>query len=254
MATMSCYHHKSQDAVAQCNKCGKGICGNCFDLYGVSSGEYAGQALCYDCTTQLVAMNVAEIGSFRKRVRGERTWMIVGMVIFGFFGLMIGAANSKDGGAGGVLLGILFGAAIGGSLGTIIKSIYQDYQKDGEMNWIGAFITLLFSPLITLFRFLKRMGQISQANRIIENDSRVLREMRDYFAYTQTMENNKGVDLTTLASQGSALFDNSYAQSVLKKGEKAAQAELRKGVVQIAANGEIVRSFDPVKNPRNKAA
>jgi len=58
------------------------------------------------------------------------------------------------------------------------------------------------------------------------------------------MESRKGMDLAQLANQGGELFDNSYAQTVLAKGEKAAQTELRNGVVQISANGEIIRSFD----------
>jgi len=43
------------------------------------------------------------------------------------------------------------------------------------------------------------------------------------------------------------LFENTYAQAILNKGEKAAQAELRESVVTISANGEIVRTFAPVK-------
>ena len=34
MASGKCYHHPSQDAVAQCAGCGKGICRDCYDLYG----------------------------------------------------------------------------------------------------------------------------------------------------------------------------------------------------------------------------
>jgi len=61
--------------------------------------------------------------------------------------------------------------------------------------------------------------------------------MRDYFAFTQALEENESVDLTTLAS------GNTYANAVLSKGEQAAQTELRRGVAQIAANGEIIKRY-----------
>jgi len=73
MGNGKCYHHPSQDAVATCRGCGKGICRDCYDVYGVTSGEYAGKALCYDCTSQLVAENVDNVGVFRKKVKWEWT-------------------------------------------------------------------------------------------------------------------------------------------------------------------------------------
>jgi len=69
MAEGKCFHHPSQDAVATCRGCGKGICKDCYDVYGVSSGEYAGQALCYDCTSQLVESNVAEVNKLKQKTK-----------------------------------------------------------------------------------------------------------------------------------------------------------------------------------------
>jgi len=64
---MGCYDHPSQQVVEQCAKCGKPICRYCAEDYGVAIGQYAGKALCYDCTTGLVAANVAEINTIRKQ-------------------------------------------------------------------------------------------------------------------------------------------------------------------------------------------
>ena len=121
---------------------------------------------------------------------------------------------------------------------------------------VGAFVGLLTGEFIGMisifllvflfvgFKFFKRINQINQCDRIIENDSNALREMRDYFAYTQIMEERRGkINLESLISQGGELFDNSYARAVASGGEAAAQAELRQSVVTISANGEIIRSF-----------
>jgi len=236
---MGCYHHPSQQAVAQCRICGKGLCRDCFDVYGVTSGQYAGKALCYDCTSALIAENVADVDKFRARVKRERIFMIVGAIL----GAIVGIA----GGIGGVIIG----AGIGGSLWTIVKTFFSAINDE---NYIVAFGSIIVSPIITIYRLISRFKQEKQCEEIVASDSSVLQEMRDYFEYTQAMERNvsSGIDLATLADQGGELYNNSYAQTVLQKGEKVAQAELRKGVVQIAANGEIIRSFDPVK--KNKKA
>jgi hypothetical protein len=68
--------------------------------------------------------------------------------------------------------------------------------------------------------------------------------MKDYFAYTQAIENNKNINLDQLTQQGSKLFENTYAQAVLNKGEGAAQADLRQSVVAISTNGEIISNLD----------
>ena len=109
---------------------------------------------------------------------------------------------------------------------------------------VTAAFMVIVAPIVTIYRFVKRIKQIKQADEIIASDERILQEMRDYFAYTKALEKNKGIDLAKLAEQGSELYDNTYARSVLDKGEKEAQAALRQSVVTISANGEIIRSFD----------
>jgi hypothetical protein len=224
LAGMSaCYHHPSQKSVANCRECGKGLCRDCYDSYGAGMG--AGKALCFDCTEELVRQNSAEIEWLKKQVKKERLWMIIGAIL-GFF---VGAAGGPA--------GMFFGLFIGASLGTIFNGFM-------EYGWLVGGIMVVISPIMSIVRFVKRINQIKQADEILESDARILREMRDYFAYTLTMEKNAGFDLATLASQGSELYGNTYANAVMSKGESTAQAELRQGAVQIAANGEIIRSFD----------
>jgi len=244
MASGRCKHHTSQDAVAQCRGCGAFICDDCFEMYGVTSGDYAGQALCYDCTSQLVAANVADVESHRKRVTRELVITGIGATA----GAIIGFPLLSEPGAGlwfFVLIGL--GAAIG-MLGKAIRALF-----DGAYGMM--FIYLLGAPIIAIRNLFRRLNQIKQAKEIIASDSQVLAEMRDYFAYTQAMEradDAKGFD--ALTAEGGELFGNSYARSVKAKGEQAAQAELRKGVVQISANGEIIRGFDPERKPKRGAA
>jgi hypothetical protein len=186
----------------------------------------AGKALCFDCTEEMVKQHSFEIEWLKNQVKKERTWMIAGAIVGA---IILGGM----GGVGGFFLGIFIGA----SLGTIINGF-------SEYGWLVGSIMIMISPIMSIVRFVKRIDQIKTADEILESDARILQEMRDYFAYTLTMERSAGVDLATLASQGSELFGNTYASAVMSKGESAAQAELRQGAVQIAANGENIRSFD----------
>ena len=254
---MACYDHSSEQAVAECQKCGKGLCKDCYDVYGVSAGRYAGKALCYRCTSELVAGNVADFEGLKRQVQWERGWIITGAILGAVLLPMISMDNGAD--AAGAFVAFIFGAGIGGSLGTILMGVGamgEWSERGGDMRQagciIGAVALILFSPIMTVYRLFSRVGQLKQCDEIIESDSRVLQQMRDYFAYTQTMAQNVGTDLATLAAQGSELYDNTYAKAVLANGEQAAQAELRRSVVQIAENGEIIRSFNP-RGRRNSA-
>ena len=268
---MACFHHPSGDAVARCAKCKNNICSDCRDKYGVTSGEYEGYALCYDCTCGLIAENVQYFEHFKQRVDRSRKTMIVLACVGGFIGL---ASGIGAGDAGAAFAGLLFGGAIGASFGTIMSDIWLSlcvafgmakdsgglFSEDGmsSFGWgllFGLIRTIgmcIASPVIAIYQYVKRLKQMKEAEEIMANDSHALREIRDYFAYTQTMERNIGVSLSSLAEQGGELFDNTYAQSILKNGEQAAQAELRQSVVQISANGEILRSFSD--KPRRTAA
>jgi hypothetical protein len=47
---MGCYFHPEAQSVAQCLKCGKGICRNCVDRYSKAGDKYAGK--CRDCVLE----------------------------------------------------------------------------------------------------------------------------------------------------------------------------------------------------------
>jgi hypothetical protein len=173
--------------------------------------------------------NAAEIEAFRRQTKKERTWMIVGAIIGGLF---IGSMMAGDLGA----LAFVLGPFIGASLGTIIRMF-------SEHGAIVGIISIIVAPIVTIYRFVTRTRNMKLAEEIVAGEIETLQMMEDYMAHTQALASHKGVDLASLASQGSELYNNSYTQRVLKQGEQAAQAELRRGVVQIAENGEIIRTF-----------
>lgn len=222
---MGCYHHPSQQALAQCAGCGNAICADCREMYGVTSGDYAGKALCYDCTTMLVAENIKEVEKIKKKTQI--------MTLLSLF------------------------------IVTPLKLLW-DMVKGGSMaasgNLSGAFVMVITMfkfcvfPFVAIYRIVVLWNQSKQAKEIMASDARALQEMRDYFAYTQTMESNEGVDLASLAAQGGVLFDNTYAKNVIEQGEQAAQAQLRRSVVTISENGEILRSFEDKPRDRSRVA
>jgi len=227
-----CYHHPSQDAVGKCKECEKGICQNCHDVYGFTSGTYAGQSLCYDCTWQLVEKNVVKIERDKLQLKKEQRWMVIGMVAGALLGIIISIMTEM------AILAIIYGfllAAVGGSIGTIAKKI-KEVHGGGNNDFsiilaIAAAIGLLAaSPVMTIYRFIKRFKEIKKDDEIIASYSRVLQKMKDHFEYTQVMEKSAGVALAKLTEQGSELFGNTYAKAVLDKGEKEAQAELRQSI------------------------
>jgi len=241
---MKCYHHPSKDAVAQCRACGKSICKDCFDDYGVSTGEYADQALCYDCTAALVTENVNEISKFRSKVKRERILSLIGGVIGGIIGFPVLSSDMY-----GSFFWFLIIIGLFGSL-SMLKGLISAVGA-GSGFWLVVY--LLGAPFIMVRNHIRRFNQIKQCSEIIASDEHALQEMRDYFAYTQEMEKQAtNVDLAKLANEGGSLFNNTYAKAVLEKGKETAKAELRQSVVTISANGEIIRSFD--KKPKKKAA
>jgi len=231
---MACYHHPSQEAVARCSECQKSICKDCYDIYSVGIG--AGKTLCFNCAEKTVKEHAADVAAFRKQVDNERTWMVVGAI----FGYAVGGMGS-----GSPIVSVcVFTAFIGASLGTIINTVKRVNSRDGDdAAWVAAIGLIIISPIITIYRFVKRFYQIKQAREVIANDEHILQEMRVYFEYSQIIDRNRGVDLAKLASQGGELFDNTYAQTTLRQGENVAFSSLRHHIAQIAVNGEIIRSF-----------
>ena len=243
----SCYYHKDEPAVAKCARCGKFICQDCFDNYGVSSGEYAGQALCYDCCQELVAANVEDLKKNKNKIMFQFIVSLIGMV----FGLIVGV--SGGGGFGGAIIGI----AVGGVLLSALKvffSLVWDVIKiavSGQFGILTVFsiifniIVLIVKCLITtVSNTIYYITYLKRTSGFIESDTAALQQMADYMEYTMIRNQNRGIDLETLLNQKSELADNSYAHMVRERGEEGAEAALRDCVATINENGEIIRNFN----------
>ena len=242
----ACHYHRDEPAVAKCARCGKYICKDCFDNYGVTSGDYAGQALCYDCCQELVAANVADLKKNKNKIMVQFIISLIGI----FIGLIFGISSGSG------FVGAVAGAAVGGVFLSALKvflSMVWDVIKiafSGQFGLLTIFsiifniIVLVVKCLITtISNTIYYISYISKTSGFIESDQNALRQMQDYMEYTMIRNQNRGVDITTLLNQKSELADNSYAQMVQQKGEEGAEAALRDCVATINENGEIIRSF-----------
>ena len=249
----ACYYHNDEPAVAKCARCGKYICKDCFDNYGVSSGDYAGQALCYDCCQQLVADNVEDLKKNKSKIMFQFIVSLVGIVIGLIFGISIGAEES----AGTAIVTGLIGAGIGGVFLSAAKyffSLVWDVIKiaiSGQFGFLtvlsiiwGILKLIVQSFYYTVSNTIYYITYLKRTSGFIESDSAALQQMADYMEYTMIRNQNRGVDLETLINQKSELADNSYAHMVQEKGEEGAEAALRDCVATINENGEIIRNFN----------
>ncbi len=247
-----CFHHNTELAVARCARCGKYICKDCAEAYGVAIGEYAGKCLCYDCCEEIVADNVAELTCNKNTIKGQFILQIVGMVI----GFIFGFAGGIAGGFGSALgLGFIC-ACIGGVFLSALKafgSLTWEAIKiafAGQFGWFTILsiffriIVIVFKCIwITLSQTVQYIIYLKKTSGFIESDSQCLQQMRDYMEYTLIRNQSKGVDLESLMNERSELYNNSYAKTVRDSGEAAADAALRQAATRIAENGEIIRDF-----------
>ena len=256
----TCHYHTNEPAVARCARCGKYICEDCYDNYGVTSGEYEGQALCYDCCRELVAQNVKDLTRNKTKIKFQFILSIIGMVIGFIIGL---SAGIESGSFGTGLVMTLIGVGIGGVFFSFLKfylqcmwiGIKESFKSmfNGAGIWgiIGVFIGLAFriiieafkSIFITIRNTIDYIKYLKETSGFIESDTAALQQMADYMEYTMIRNQNRGVDLETLLNQKSELADNSYARMVLEQGEAQAEAHLRGCVASINENGEIIRDF-----------
>ena len=254
----ACYYHKDEPAVAKCARCGKYICQDCFDNYGVNDEQYKGKAICYDCCQQLVAENVAELKKNKSKIMVQYIISLVGIV----FGFIVGLSFGMEGGAGGAIVGGIIGAAVGGVFLSAMKDFFSmvwDVIKiaiSGNFGWLTVLsiiwniIKLIFICLITTTKnTIYYITYLKRTSGFIESDSAALREMADYMEYTMIRNQNRGVDIETLLNQKSELADNSYAHMVQERGEEGAEAAIRDCVASINENGEIIRSFHQAGRP-----
>ena len=248
-----CYHHPNEPAVARCARCGKYICKDCSEAYGVIDGEYAGKCLCFDCCEQIVADNVAELTKNKEKIKGQFILQIVGMVI-GFICGIESAFTTGDF-AGGFVAGLIC-ACIGGVFLSALKAFAVltweaiKIAFSGNFGWLTV-LSLLFSVVVVVFKCIwltisntiQYILYLKRTQGFIESDTAALQQMRDYMEYTLVRSQNRGVDLEDLMREGSELYNNSYAQAVRDNGEAAADAALRQATTRIAENGEIIRDF-----------
>lgn len=250
----ACHYHKDEPAVARCARCGKPICQDCVDNYGVSSGEYAGHALCYDCCQALVAANVEDLKRNKNKIMFQFIISLIGMVI----GFIIGmSAGVESGDIGGGFVAGLIGAAVGGVFLSAMKVFFSLVWDVIKIAFAGQFgvltvlsiiwniIVLIIKCIITtISNTVYYITYLRRTSGFIESDSAALRQMADYMEYTMIRNQNRGVDIETLLNQKSELANNSYAQMVQQRGEAGAEAALRDCVATINENGEIIRNFN----------
>ncbi len=250
----ACYYHKDEPAVAKCARCGKFICQDCFDNYGVSSGDYAGQALCYDCCQQLVAANVDELKRNKGKIMFQFILQIIGMVIGFIFGMSAGIESGDVG--SGFVTGLIC-AGVGGVFLSALKAFFSLTWEVIKIAFAGQFgiltiFSILFQTIVIVFKCIwitisntfYYIKYLRETSGFIDSDTNALQQMKDYMEYTMIRNQNRGVDIATLLNQKSELADNSYARMVQEKGEEGAEAALRDCVATINENGEIIRSFN----------
>ncbi len=248
-----CYYHPEEPAVARCARCGRNLCQDCYDMYGVEAGDYANQALCYDCTQQLVAENVEELTKNKNTIKRYFILSIIGMVIGAIFGISLASSNRSS--FIGGLITVILCAGVGGVFLSALKAFFSNVWASiktgfnngflaGIIHFFVAFVVGLFQCLIATIRnTIDYIKYLKRTSGFIESDSEALRQMQDYMEYTRVRSQNKGVDLDTLMEQGSELYNNSYAQMVRDQGEERASQSVAGAAARIAANGEIIRDF-----------
>ena len=243
----ACSYHKDEPAVAKCARCGRYICQDCFDNYGVSSGEYAGKALCYDCCQQIVAEKVADLKKNKNKIMLQFIVSIIGMV----FGMIVGISS------GGGVAGAVIGLAVGGVLLSALKvffSLVWDVIKIAVSGQFGVLtvLSIIWNILVLIVKCLITtvsntvyyINYLVKTSGFINSDTQALQQMADYMEYTMIRNQNRGVDIDTLLNQKSELADNSYAQMVQQRGEEGAEAAMRECVATFNEHGEIIRNFN----------
>lgn len=247
-----CYYHHDEPAVAKCARCGKFLCQDCFDSYGVTNDEYAGQALCYDCTQQLVADNVEQLTRNKGKIKVQFIVSLVGIVL----GFIFGIASGAEGGFGAAIVSGIIGAAIGGVFLSAMKAFFSMVWDVIKIAFAGQFgiltvFSIIFNIIVLIFKCLFTtisntiyyISYLKRTSGFIESDQAALRQMQDYMEYTMVRNQNRGVDIETLLKENSELADNSVAQMARSQTEEQIEASMRNCVATINENGEIIRSF-----------
>lgn len=246
----TCHCHPNEPAVDTCARCGKYICQDCAETYTVNSDEYQGKHLCYDCCREIVASNVKTLKKQKAKIIAQYVFTFLGMI----FGAIIGASQVSSTPDAPWYL-ILVWSFIFGCAWTFIKNVFKilgnTIKNFAKGAWLGAIfwflidmvkaiVLAIWGTIQKLFYYTKYLIQTSS---FIKSDTEALQQMADYMEYTLVRSQNVGVDLATLMTEDSQLYNNSYAQSVMNNGEEAAAASVRAAAVSFNEHGEIIRNF-----------
>lgn len=192
---MNCITHEKRPAVHECDSCGDPICQSCYDAFETPDGAH----VCSECYKEAVRSEIAEVKSLKSMVKGEFICIIIGLVFGLFVGIDFIISSLKSPDAQNMMplmiIAMLYCPFIFGSLITIIKKIKNGYdeKKDtsgGEYSSGANFATLvmlifanlLIAPITTIVRFVQRIGDMKQLNRIAENDERYLTSIDEFIA------------------------------------------------------------------------
>jgi hypothetical protein len=187
---MGCYFHPEEQSVAQCLKCGKGICKSCVDRYSKAGDKYAGlcrdcilgagieckdhpskQAatyckkcgepicedcytkykFCYECTTD--SLN-DEIREYKDKGELEKNKRIL-VIVFSIIGLIIGIFIAADGewSDGALIFLIWMSVGIGGNFRAALSEFPRIYEFNIERE-ISFFIALGWTLVMAIFPLL----------------------------------------------------------------------------------------------------
>ena len=185
----------------------KQLCSTCCNIFTDTSGRYAGQLPCYNCIDMLVAVNKKTASKYRRKG---------GVVEVIFFDLIVG-----------------FGREF---FNRFVNLIEIGLSGAGVRAVTMALFQILIFPITTVIDAFTSFRQMKQANIIVANDSQTLKEMQDYFAYTQLKQKQKNNSAT--------LIENTYEIAVVNIGEKSAKEELRRKVNQVFVNSETLMSYN----------
>lgn len=246
----SCHCHPNEPAVDTCARCGKYICQDCAETYTVNSDEYQGKHLCYDCCREIVASNVKTLKKQKTKIIAQYVFTFLGMIV----GAIIGASQVSSIPDTPWYL-ILAWAFIFGCAWTFIKNLFKIFgntiKNIANGAWLGAifwlFIDVTKAIVLAIWGTIQKLfyytKYLIQTSNFIKSDTEALQQMADYMEYTLVRSQNVGVDLATLMTEDSQLYNNSYAQSVMNNGEEAAAASVRAAAVSFNEHGEIIRNF-----------
>ena len=124
----NCFFHTSQEAVAQCQRCGKNLCRSCSKTYPFSPSNWHGKTLCPKCMSDVLKTEREEMDDCRSEHIGRIIATGIGMAIGIVAGIMIG----HSAGEGTVLYAVLLmfvGGALIGSIRSILRALVTVFKS-----------------------------------------------------------------------------------------------------------------------------